>query len=304
MKKAIVTGGTGYLGSHLIPKLEESGIKCYLINSEKFNLTNYTQAVNFFVEFPFTFDYIFHLAADTKAGDYCMTHQGDQWISNQLINTNIIRLWKNFTSDAKFIAMGTSCMYDFNLGNTYEENILKGMPHSSLLSYAMTKRMLLIGLKAMQDQFDMKWNMFIPSTLYGPGFKENDNHFIYDLIRKIYNFKLTGEKAVLWGNGNQMRELIYIDDAVKLIIDNKNEENQIFNLGSECVMSIKGFAQLLCDILNISFDEAIRFDTTKYVGDKIKYLTKNSRFEKFKFTDLKFGLFETIKWFDKSLENE
>ena len=68
------------------------------------------------------FDYIFHLAARTKAGDYTLYHKGDQWMNNQLINTNILCYWKEFQPQAKMVAFGTSCSYSPEYTNLIEEN--------------------------------------------------------------------------------------------------------------------------------------------------------------------------------------
>jgi hypothetical protein len=83
----------------------------------------------------------------------------------------------------------------------------------------MTKRMLLIGLQSLAEQYEMKWLYFIPSTLYGPDFDKEDSHFIFDLIKKIVNGKFYQEYIELWGDGKQSRELVYIDDAIEYQVD-------------------------------------------------------------------------------------
>ena len=112
-----------------------------------------------------------------------------------------------------------------------EENYLVGLPGKDLFTYAMTKRMLLTGLMAFEKQYGLKWLCFIPSTLYGPGFQQHDNHFIFDLVRKIYNGKHYGDEVELWGDGYQRRELIYVEDAIDAMLNLLDQENEIFNLG-------------------------------------------------------------------------
>ena len=70
----------------------------------------------------------------------------------------------------------------------------------------------------MNDEYGMQYTYLIPSTLYGPNYELNDRHFIFDLIRKIVDAKQNGGEVVLWGDGYLRRELIYIDDAVKIIV--------------------------------------------------------------------------------------
>jgi GDP-L-fucose synthase len=213
--KVLVTGATGFLGRHLTKKMKALNWEISISNSKVANLN---KIENLFQYNEAKFDYIFHLAAVTKAGDYCIKHPGDQWIANQIINTNILNYWKDYQPQAKMICMGTSCSYAPGMPMT-EDNYLFGEPEPSLYTYAMTKRMLLVGLQSIQKQYGLKWTYFIPSTLYGPDFELDDNHFIFDFIRNCYNAKHNNEDYVLWGDGNQRRELIYVDDAVDAILN-------------------------------------------------------------------------------------
>ena len=95
--KALVTGGTGFLGRHLVKYLHSHAFKLVISNTQN----NSLDRIENLTHLEEKFDYIFHLAAVTKAGDYCLTHQGDQWISNQKINTNILDYWKNHQPQAK-----------------------------------------------------------------------------------------------------------------------------------------------------------------------------------------------------------
>ena len=146
-----------------------------------------------------------------------------------------------------------------------EENYLAGEPGQDLLTYAMTKRMLLVGLRAFEQQYGLKWLCFIPSTLYGPGFQQHDNHFIFDLVRKIYNGKHYNKPVELWGDGQQRRELIYVDDAVDAMLNLLGQENQIFNLGSSNDLSIQHYAQKISEYLDYD-PEKIYYNIEKYVG--------------------------------------
>jgi len=274
----LVTGGTGFLGTHLVNRLENLGHKVYISNTKKYNLD---KIENLYELNDISFDYIFHLAAATKAGDYCLTHQGEQWENNQLLNTNMLIYWKDHQPQAKLISMGTSCSYPADLPMT-EENYLVGLPGKDLYTYAMTKRMLLTGLMAFEKQYGLKWLCFIPSNLYGPGFDEHDNHFIFDLIRKIYNGKNYGDEVELWGDGYQRRELIYVDDAIDAMLNLLNEENQIFNLGSSNDLPIRHYAQEICNSFDYDHDK-IFYNIEKYVGvrkrklevDKVQELSLN-----------------------------
>mgnify|MGYP006403422999 FL=1 len=266
MVSALVTGATGFLGIHLVKKLKNKGFKVYISNTKIANLEKIENLIQEFSSIKF--DYIFHLAAVTKAGDYCLKHPGDQWLSNQIINTNILAYWKEKQPQAKMVCMGTSCSYSPGRLMS-EENYLLGEPETSLYTYAMTKRMLLVGLQSLQKEYGLKWLYFIPSTLYGPQFELNDNHFIFDFIRNCYNAKHKDEPFVVWGDGEQRRELIYVEDAVDAMMNLLSEENQIFNLGSGQDYTINEFAQKVCEIYEYDIN-LIKHDMTKYIGVREK----------------------------------
>ena len=183
MKKILLTGNRGFFGRHLTKKFESIGWDIYVSNTDVANLVD---EKNLHIYNDIKFDYIFHLAAHTKAGDYCLYHKGDQFEINQTINTNILKYWRTHQSQAKMIAMGTSCSYSPGLPLT-EENYLKGEPDSGLYVYAMTKRMLLVGLKSYAEQFGLKYIYYVPSTLYGEEFDIDDSHFIFDYFSLHYH---------------------------------------------------------------------------------------------------------------------
>jgi GDP-L-fucose synthase len=301
MKNILVTGATGFLGRHLTAKLEALGYSIHICNTKTANLANID---NLKVFDTLSFDYIFHLAAVTKAGDYCLKHPGDQWLKNQVINTNILSYWVKKQPQAKMICMGTSCSYTPEIFMA-EENYLLGQPEPSLYTYAMTKRMLLVGLQSIQKEYGLKWLYFVPSTLYGPDFELDDNHFIFDFIRNCYNAKYNNEDFIVWGDGEQRRELIYVGDAVDAMINLLEEENEVFNLGSGIDHSINEFAQKVCQCYDYDYS-LVKRDLTKYVGIREKKIDtkKVLQFlgdEIFLKTTLEKGLQESVNYFMEAI---
>jgi GDP-L-fucose synthase len=292
--KALVTGGTGFLGRHLVPDLEGRGAEVTIINSRNCNLVEKQNLLQFK---DLKFDRIYHLAAWTKAGDFCLHHKGEQWIINQQINTNVLWFWREFQPQAVLIAMGTGCAYPPEL-ELREENYMVGEPDRDLYTYAMTKRMLYTGLLALHHQFGMSFRHLIPSTLFGPKFDRADSHFIFDLIKKISAGKAEGLPVELWGTGGQIRELIYIEDAVKLIdLATDHCPNDSLNLGSGIGFTIRQYAEMICEI--IGYDPArIIYDTTKWSGvpKKVFATEKTRRLFNFQFTDIRAGLAECIRY--------
>lgn len=268
MSRVLVTGATGFLGRHLCRVLKLHGDEITAVGSKKWDdICCLKLGANF--------DYIYHLAAYTQGGDWCLTHAGEQWLANQKINTDILMFWKKHSPRAKFITIGTSCAYVPSF-NQVESDYLRGEPHESLFVYAMVKRMLLMGCEALHKQFGLNYLYIVPSTVYGTDYHvRNDRqlHFIFDLVRKIIRGKELGEQVILWGDGNQHRELVYIDDFVETLLKLKNANaSGIFNIGGEDG-TIRHFAEEICRQVGYNHADVI-YDETKFVGAPVKVLNK------------------------------
>ncbi|NGX63784.1 MAG: GDP-L-fucose synthase [Candidatus Anoxychlamydiales bacterium] len=296
--KILITGASGFLGKFLHKRLTNLGHDVVGINSKSHDLTN-SNALDELNNIKF--EQIFHLAAWTQSGDFCLRHPAEQWMINQKINTNILTWWHLYQPKAKMIAMGTSCSYDPDMPHI-EENYLKGKPIDSLFTYAMTKRMLLTGLMALNKQYGHNFLYCIPSTLYGSNYHLDGRqmHFVFDLMRKILEGSLHGKDVILWGDGYQKRELVHVDDFINIMLNLvKRENNEIVNIGAGKDYSIKEFASKICKIIGYN-EEKIIYDASKYVGAKSKILIVDKLKQllpEYKMTSLDKGLDMTAKWF-------
>ena len=268
--RVFVTGGGGFLGRHLRATLEAGGHAVVAPSSRECDLLRDGALEPWSAE---KFDRIFHLAAWTQAGDFCLRHPGEQWVRNQRLNTAVLAWWAERQPQAKLITIGTSCAYAPELP-LREEHYLDGQPIDSLYTYAMTKRMMLVGLRSLAKQYGLKHLTVVPSTLYGPGYHADGRqlHFIFDLIRKILLGRHRGEPVVLWGDGHQRRELIHVDDFTRTMLGLADTvDNEVVNIGAGAEHSIREFASLIC--AEAGYDPArIVYDTSRYVGAKSKCL--------------------------------
>lgn len=219
------------------------------------------------------YDHIFHLAAWYEVGDPNLHHLGQQWLFNQQINTTVLGWWQAHQPQAKLVSIGTSAGYE-DSGDHREENYLKGDPIEGLYTYGMSKRMLLTGQMSLSEQYGLKWLTVIASTVYGPAPNNSGKQlqFIFDITRKILNFKYNDEPITLWGDGNQRRELVHVTDFVNETIGLSNlDENMVVNIGEGNDHTIREFAEILCEAAGVD-PAVIHYDTSRNAGSKSKRL--------------------------------
>jgi GDP-L-fucose synthase len=302
--KALVTGATGFLGRHLVAALRQDGHDVLALGSRDADLTN-AASLDRFAE---PVDTIWHLAAWTQAGDFCLRHPAEQWVINQQLNTTVLEWWHRVQPQAKLVAIGTSCSYAPG-ERLSEDRYLIGEPVPELYAYGMTKRMLLVGLRAMQAQYGHRWLYLVPSTLFGPGYHDpsKQRHFIFDVIDKVLAAKRVNGQVTLWGDGHQRRELIFVADfvrAAKRLADTVDFD--IVNVGSGEEHSIRWYADLISAL--VGFDGSrVRYDTTKYVGVRSKQLVIDklrARLPGFQLTPLAAALEQTVLDYSRAVAQE
>lgn len=294
----LVTGATGFLGRELCRRLAETGCAVTGVGSAECDLTRRDSLDSLGSG---NFGLIVHCAAWTRAGDFCLTHPGEQWIVNQLINTHVLEWWNLRQPQAKMVCFGTSFSYAPGF-EAEERNYLLGLPQENGFAYTMTKRMLYVGLDALKRQFGRAYLYAVPDTLYGPGYHTDGRpmHLIFDLIRKIARGKLYGEPVVLWGDGNQQREVVYIDDFAGILVTLAlTEAEGIINIAPGEQHTIRELAGIICE--KIGYDPSlVRFDASRGTGqsqrclnvDRLRSLLPSARF-----TPLERGIDATIQWF-------
>lgn len=299
--KHYITGSTGFLGQHLTRLLRESCNAVEGLGRIEWPLDGHASEVvpdcrkRVFLD---KYDVIWHLAAHTQAGTWCLDHQAEQWLVNQKIHTHVLDWWRNYQHQAMLVSVGTSCTYPTDRP-LVESNYLKGEPYQDLYTYAMTKRMLQVGVQAMHAQDGMNWLTLVPSTLYGPGYRsKGQSHFIFDVIKKVLKAKDSGKPPVFWGDGYQVRELVFVDDFVKaaLALVDAGVENEIVNVGFGQAKTLRGFVRDVCAI--VEYDGPVEWDESKYVGAKSKVLdsSKLASLVSVQPTPLAEGLGRTIRW--------
>lgn len=212
MHNVLVTGSSGFIGSRLCTRLEELGIK---VTRSKVRLdlapSDEASAIDFT-----PFDTVFHLAGLVGGITFNIANPAVMLTTNLRITLNVIDAWAR-AKTAKLIVPGSSCAYPDTFKTLQESMYLQGEPHWSNLEYAYAKRMILVALRAYQDQHKLDFAYPILANVYGPGAKYNPSksHVIPAIAAKFLD---TSKPVEVLGNGRTIRDFLYIDDAVSALI--------------------------------------------------------------------------------------
>ncbi|MCL5995608.1 MAG: GDP-L-fucose synthase [Chloroflexi bacterium] len=297
----MVTGGNGFLGSHLVRKLRERGADVFIADMDRYDLRrleDIRRSLNDGQP-----QMVIHLAARVGGIGANLEHPAEFFYDNLMMGAPLLHeSWR--AGVEKFVALGTICCYPkFTPVPFREENLWDGYPEETNAPYGLAKKMLLVQSQAYRQQYGFDSIFLMPVNLYGPGdnFDPASSHVIPALIKKCVEAKETGEDhIVVWGDGTPTREFLFVEDAAEGILlaaDQYNESAPV-NLGSAFEISIRALVQMIARLT--SFTGKILFDPTKPNGQPRRKLDTSCAKERFGFeakTTFEEGLWRTIEWY-------
>jgi GDP-L-fucose synthase len=301
-KKICVTGGAGFLGTHLQEDLRRRGAENIFIPTiEKYNLVE-GEAIQEMLQDSEP-DIIIHLAAHVGGIGANREHPAEFFYDNLMMGVQLMHQAYQAGVE-KFVAIGTVCAYPkFTPVPFNEEDLWIGYPEETNAPYGLAKKMLLVQSQAYRDQYEFNSIFLLPVNLYGPGdnFNPNSSHVIPALIRKCIEAQESGEDhIVVWGDGSPTREFIYVKDAARgiaLAAEKYNKSDPV-NIGSGFEISIKDLIQKIARMTG--FEGDLVWDTSKPNGQPRRALDTTRAKEEFGFeaqTDFDEGLQNTIDWY-------
>src|SRR5262250_1740782 len=205
--RVLVTGGGGFLGSHVVEWLRERGDEVVVPRRAEVDLTRYEEAERLFTAAcP---ELVFHLAAEVGGIGANRANPGRYWYANLMMGAHVLELARE-TLTAKVVLAGTVCAYPKHTPVPFhEDDLWNGYPEETNAPYGVAKKSILVGAQSYREQYGLNAIFLLPTNLYGPrdNFDLQTSHVIPALIRKMIE---SPEEIVLWGDGSPTREFLYV----------------------------------------------------------------------------------------------
>jgi GDP-L-fucose synthase len=305
-KKVLLTGGSGFLGSHLVDNLlNKRGVlrsQISIPSHEDCDLKIWSNCQKAVADI----DIVIHLAARVGGIGFNQKYPGTLFFDNILMGTQLIEAAR-IEGVQKFVQLGTVCAYPkFTPTPFKEDDLWNGYPEETNAPYGIAKKALLVMAQAYRQQYGMNVIYLLPVNLYGPGdnFDLESSHVIPAFIRKFTEAVRKGEKVVnVWGTGKASREFLYVEDAAEGIISaaERYDKPGPVNLGIGKEITIKELVSLVGRISG--FQGQIIWDASKPDGQPRRCLDISRAKKEFGFeakTDLDVGLQRTIEWYRRN----
>ena len=304
-KRIVVTGGGGFIGSHLVDSLtpqNEVTVVDDLSAGQRSNVNDdcefrqvdvrHRDELEPIVE---SQDVIFHLAADahTRATSAGWDDPRHDMEVNAIGTQNLFEAVREGDTDPVVVYASSCALY----GNPEYTPMDEGHPMNPISPYGTHK---LVGdryVYAYHSEYDMQTRSIRIFNSYGP---RQPRYVMYDFLRKLQDDPSSLE---VLGSGRQVRDYTYIDDAVDAfeLVAERGADGQAYNLSGNQTISIGDLAELMIDLLDL--DASIEYTGESWKGDPTRLEADIEKLRGIGYEPtytIEEGLERLIEWFEET----
>ncbi len=261
MTTSLVTGGAGFIGSHVVRHCLDMGHKVIVLDDLSGGFEDHIPEGAEFVEGSITdvalvqslftkyqFDYVYHLAAYAAEG---LSHfiRNFNYNNNLIGSVNLIN--ESVKSKVKCFVF-TSSIAVYGKGQLPMTEEMTPVPEDP---YGVSKYAVELDLKAAHEMFGLNYVVFRPHNVYGQNQNIGDKY--RNVIGIFMNQIMQGKKLTIFGDGSQTRAFSYIDDVaipIAKAVNIKEAYNQIFNIGADQPYTVNELATVVCKEFDVEAD--------------------------------------------------
>jgi len=312
-RRVLVTGGAGFIGSHLVERLVANGAMVRVVDSLDNGSIESLKIIENSIEWvkgdlmdPKVCaevcageDTVMNLAAKVAGVAYNSKNSAEMFLNNLRIGLNVMEAARLSEAD-RFLVVSSACVYSRDARvPTPEEDGFVNDPEPSNLGYGWAKRALEVQGRLYAERYGMKVGIVRPFNTYGPRdhFDSESGHVVPSLIKKIDE---RNGPIVVWGDGRQTRAFVHVSDVVKgmMLVTEKYPVADPVNIGSGEEISIGHLARIIA--YRMGSTESMVFDSSKPQGQprRCPDLSKAKMAIGFEAeVSLEEGLKETVEWY-------
>lgn len=298
--RVLVTGGAGFLGSHIVDRYRARGDEVFVPRSADYDLRGRRDCNRLMADV--NAELVVHAAVHGGGIGYMRANPGSVLRDNVLMSTHLMEACR-VAGVKRFVGVSSVCAYPrITPMPMREENLFQGYPEPNNAGYGLAKRLMMEQGRSYAQQYGFDAVFPMPTNLYGPrdDFRPEKSHVVPALLKKCLDAKAAGaDHIVAWGSGEATRELLYVEDCADAVVamGDRHEGPEPVNIGNGQELTIRELVTTVAAVTG--FEGEVRWDTSKPDGQPRKCLDTSRAQESFGWTaqvDLRDGLARTLAW--------
>ena len=301
MPKILLTGGSGFLGTHVLEALkrEYSG-ELLAPTRQELDLTNLDRVREYW-DFHKPTALVHGAAFARGLGGNIAAAEKAFLLNEQVIRTPLLAALEFGVEQVVFVGTVAEFGYPYEALPIREESVLRGLPHEGEIFYGLAKRLSNNYLDAIRVRWQARTAHLYLTNMYGPGdrFDTESGHVVASMMKKFWEQRnLKSDQISLWGSPSTTRDFIFVKDAaaaVCRVLSALPVGHLELNIASGTETRMADLAEKIA--MTVGFGGEIVWDESKPIGIKHRSVSTQrlKGLMSFDPTNLDSGLLETAK---------